>query len=182
MGFASCFFRDCTVGHYFRSWITDLDPERFEVWVYLLGGPEDAVTDAIRQAAFNTVRVNGTLPQAAQAILDSAPDVLVYPELGMNGRTYALAALRLAPVQCAGWGHPVTSGHATVDYFLSCAAMEPEDADAHYIESLVRLPGLGTRYAKPRRGHDPVAGRSRPAGGGASVFVSPCAVQDSPGE
>jgi len=149
VGFASCFFRDCTVGHYFRSWITDLDPERFEVWVYLLGGPEDAVTDAIRRPVFNTVRATGSLPEAAQAILDSAPDVLIYPELGMNGRTYALAALRLAPVQCAGWGHPVTSGHATVDYFLSCAAMEPEDADAHYIESLVRLPGLGTCYTKP---------------------------------
>jgi len=149
VGFASCFLRDCTVGHYFRSWITDLDSERFEVWVYLLGGPEDAVTETIRQAAFNTVRLEGSLPQAARAILDSAPDVLVYPELGMNGRTYALAAMRLAPVQCAGWGHPVTSGHGTVDYFLSCAAMEPEDGDAHYIESLVRLPGLGTRYAKP---------------------------------
>ena len=149
VGFASCFFRDCTVGHYFRSWVTDLDPGRFEVWVYLLGGPEDAVTDAISRAAFNSVRVTGPLPEAAQAILDSAPDVLVYPELGMNGRTYALAALRLAPVQCAGWGHPVTSGHATVDYFLSCAAMEPADADVHYVESLVRLPGLGTRYAKP---------------------------------
>ena len=149
VGFASCFFRDCTVGHYFQSWITDLDPARFEVWVYLLGSPEDAVTAMIRHAAFNTVRVEGSLPQAAQAILDSAPDVLVYPELGMNGRTYALAAMRLAPVQCAGWGHPVTSGHGTVDYFLSCAAMEPEDADAHYAESLVRLPGIGTRYAKP---------------------------------
>jgi predicted O-linked N-acetylglucosamine transferase (SPINDLY family) len=148
VGFASCFLRDCTVGHYFRSWITDLDPGRFEVWVYLLGGPEDAVTETIRQAAFNTVRVEGSLPQAARAILDSAPDVLVYPELGMNGRTYALAAMRLAPVQCAGWGHPVTSGHRTVDYFLSCAAMEPEDGDSHYIESLVRLPGMGTRYAK----------------------------------
>lgn len=149
VGFASCFFRDCTVGHYFRSWITDLDPERFEVWVYLLGGPEDAVTETIRQAAFRAVRVEGSLPQAARAILDSAPDVLIYPELGMNGRTYALAATRLAPVQCAGWGHPVTSGHATVDYFLSCAAMEPQDGDSHYVESLVRLPGLGTRYAKP---------------------------------
>ena len=39
VGFASCFLRDCTVGHYFMSWITDLDQERFEVWVYLLGGP-----------------------------------------------------------------------------------------------------------------------------------------------
>ena len=107
------------------------------------------MTDAIRRVAFKTVRAADPLPQTAKVILDSELDVLIYPELGMNGRTYALAALRLAPVQCAGWGHPVTSGLPTVDYFLSCGAMEPEDAGAHYVESLVRLPGLGTRYSKP---------------------------------
>jgi len=147
VAFAGCFFRDCTVGHYFRSWITDLDPARFEVWLFLLGGPEDALTATLRAAAFRSVRADGPLEQAAQAILDAAPDILIYPELGMNGRTGALAALRLAPVQCAGWGHPVTSGHATIDHFLSCDAMEPADAQAHYGEHLVRLPGLGTRYA-----------------------------------
>ena len=158
VGFASCFFRDCTVGHYFKSWISGLDPARFEVRVFLLGGPEDAVTEEIRRASAGTLRTGGTLPQAAQAILDAALDVLIYPELGMNGRTHALAALRLAPVQCAGWGHPVTSGHAAMDYFLSCAAMEPEAGDSHYSEALVRLPGLGTRYAMP------VAGTARSRG------------------
>ena len=67
----------------------------------------------------------------------------------MDARCMVLAALRLARVQCAAWGHPVTSGHPTIDYFFTAGAMEPDDADAHYTEKLVRLPGIGTSYPRP---------------------------------
>ena len=43
----------------------------------------------------------------------------------------------------------MTTGHATIDAFFSCDSMEPEGADAHYTETLVRLPGIGTRYERP---------------------------------
>jgi CRISPR-associated protein Csy1 len=67
----------------------------------------------------------------------------------MTPLSYLLAAMRLAPVQCAAWGHPVTTGSDRIDYFLSCAAMEPGDAASHYTERLVGLPGLGVDYAMP---------------------------------
>ena len=67
----------------------------------------------------------------------------------MDVTSFALAALRLAPRQYAAWGHPVTTGHATIDRYISCATMEPDDCEAHYTEQLVRLPGIGTRYARP---------------------------------
>ena len=67
----------------------------------------------------------------------------------MSAVAFALAALRLAPVQCAGWGHPVTTGLSTIDVFLSSACMEPQDGASHYAERLVTLPGIGTRYAMP---------------------------------
>jgi predicted O-linked N-acetylglucosamine transferase (SPINDLY family) len=57
-----------------------------------------------------------------------------------------LAAQRLAAVQCASWGHPVTSGFATIDYFLSSDLMEPAGAAAHYSEQLIRLPNLSIYY------------------------------------
>ena len=87
--------------------------------------------------------------EIAQSIAAGAPDVVVYPELGMDATTFALAALRLAPVQCAGWGHPVTSGLPTIDAMFTSGPMEPSDGDTHYRERLVRLPGIGTRYARP---------------------------------
>jgi CRISPR-associated protein Csy1 len=72
--------------------------------------------------------------------------VLVYPELGMDACSFGLAVLRLAMRQYADWEHPVTTGHATIDAFISCQAMEPALARTHYSESLVCLPGIGTRY------------------------------------
>ena len=90
------------------------------------------------------------MPSAiAPTIRADALDVLVYPELGMNAPTFVLAALRLAPIQCAAWGHPVTTGHATIDAFFTCAAMEPPNAAQHYSEKLIPLPGIGTNYERP---------------------------------
>jgi CRISPR-associated protein Csy1 len=85
----------------------------------------------------------------APAIRGDELDVLVYTELGMDVTTFGLAALRLAPRQYTAWGHPVTTGHATIDAFLSCTAMESADAQHHYSEPLVLLPGIGTRYERP---------------------------------
>jgi len=152
VGFASSFFSDGTCGRYFRSWIAGLDRKRFEVFVYNLR--RDA-TPFLQALAPHVDRVRtfagaSLLPSAlAAAIRADALDALVYPELGMNGPTFALAALRLAPVQCAGWGHPVTTGHATIDAYFTCAAMEPAEAAAHYTEPLAALPGIGTDYARP---------------------------------
>lgn len=150
VGFASHFFFDCTAGRYFSSWITELDPDRFEIHAYATNPAVDARTRALRAACAAWRHLPGrTVEEVAKVILDDELDVLVYPELGMHPDTFALAALRLAPVQCAGWGHPTTTGLATLDVFFSCEAMEPEGAEAHYRERLVRLPGLGTNYAFP---------------------------------
>ncbi len=47
------------------------------------------------------------------------------------------------------WGHPITSGLPTIDYFISSELMEPAQGDNHYSEKLIRLSNLGIAYAKP---------------------------------
>jgi CRISPR-associated protein Csy1 len=49
------------------------------------------------------------------------------------------------------WGHPVTSGFDSIDVYFSSAAMEVDDAAAHYSERLALLHALGTCYAPPAR-------------------------------
>ena len=150
IAFVSAFLRDGTVGRYFERWITDLPRDRFEVVVHHVGHGDDALTARVRARAGTYVQHGGARAlEIAQAVVSDEPDVVVYPELGMDATTFVLAALRLAPLQCAGWGHPVTSGLATIDAVFTPGTMEPADGDAHYRERLVRLPGLGTRYAKP---------------------------------
>jgi CRISPR-associated protein Csy1 len=152
VGFLSHFFFNCTAGRYFSSWVTHLDRERFESFVYYTN---EWVADDTRKiaAAASTFRhlPGRPLYTLAQQIAADELDVLVYPELGMHPDTFALAGLRLAPVQCAGWGHPDTTGLPNIDWFISCEAMEPAGSQAHYSERLALLPGLGTRYAVPQR-------------------------------
>jgi CRISPR-associated protein Csy1 len=149
VGFVGGIFRDCTAGRYFERWITALDPRRFERFVYHSASVADDFTRRIADASehFATLRA-GALDTATRIAADDL-DVLVHPEVGMSSVSYLLAAMRLAPVQAAGWGHPVTTGADTIDHFFTCAAMEPEDGEAHYVERLVRLPGLGVGYGMP---------------------------------
>ena len=150
VGFVGSLFRDCTAGRYFERWITGLDPALFERFVYHTAPVADAYTQRIAAASdrFATMRV-GTEDTAARIFADEL-DVLVQPEVGMNALTYEIAALRLAPVQCVGWGHPVTTGSDAVDAYFTSGPMEPPDAEAHYVERLVRLPGIGVSYSMPQ--------------------------------
>ena len=153
VGFASAFFHTGTVGRYFCRWITDLDRDRFEVYVYHLFPGLDDVASSIKERA-DVFRVYGGMRArptvVAPDIRADELDLLIYPELGMDATTFGLAALRLAPLQYAAWGHPVTTGHATIDGFFTCAAMEPEGYADHYSErQVIPLPGIGTRYLRP---------------------------------
>jgi len=152
IGYLSSFFRNCTVGMYFRSWIMRLDREQFEIFVYHTRQETDLVTQEIVDTCdhFRHLIAGPVSPDSiAATVLSDDLDILVYPELGMDNTSFLLAAMRLAPVQCAGWGHPVTSGHANIDYYFSSAAMEPDNAELHYSEKLILLDGLGTYYSKP---------------------------------
>lgn len=147
--FVSSFFRQCTIGNYFRSWMTDLDPTRFERVVIHTGWQPDAFGEALAQRVDRFQVVRGGPTVVAEAIRREHADILIYPEIGMGAQNYLLANMRLAHVQCAAWGHPVTTGSAEIDVYFSCAEMEPEAAHAHYREELRLLPGLGTNYAAP---------------------------------
>ena len=102
-----------------------------------------------RESADHYVQGTENFSFFSQRILGDQLDILIYPELGMDLMCFLLAALRLAPVQVCAWGHPVTPGHPSIDFAISCAAMEPVDANAHYNERLLTLPGIGTRYEMP---------------------------------
>ena len=150
VGFCSRFFYLSTAGNYFASWVTDLDRHIFEVFLYHSHIVEDDLTRRLRSASDHFTQVEEGFTFLHEKIRADDLDILVYPEIGMDRIVYLLASLRLAPIQICAWGHPVTPGHRTIDYFISCAAMEPPDAEEHYNERLLTLPGVGTRYELPQ--------------------------------
>ncbi|HZP64662.1 MAG TPA: hypothetical protein VFB32_00010 [Rudaea sp.] len=139
-----------TVTDYFARWITDLPRERFAVSAFHSGTRVDECTQVFRASVDRFAQVPSDAHQLAAALREQAPDVIVYPDVGMSPHDVLLTNLRLAPTQIAAWGHPVTTGSAYIDAYLSCAAMEPADARSHYSEPLVLLPGIGVDYAPVR--------------------------------
>lgn len=148
VAFVSHYFYTHSVLKLFRGWMLHLDRARFEVQVFHVGSIRDAMTDKLAASVDAFHFGPRAIPAWIEAINQAAPHAIVYPEIGMDQTTVALAALRLASVQCVAWGHPETTGLPTIDYFLTCDAMEPEDAETHYTEKLVRLPSLSVHYQR----------------------------------
>lgn len=149
IGFLSRYLCEHSIGRLTRGLIEQLDRDRFEVVVLHARGAVDEMSAAIDRGADRAIRLPSRLQGARDRIAAEALDVLVYPEIGMDPMTYQLAFARLAPVQCATWGHPVTTGLATIDYFLSSADLEPAGSDVHYTERLHRLSRLPAYYHLP---------------------------------
>jgi len=131
-----------------RGWFEALDPRSIALYAFHLGVHEDGETDIAKTRAAHYERGPRHLTQWATSIAQYAPDVIIYPEVGIDPMTVRLASLRLARVQVATWGHPETTGLPTIDYYLSSEALEPAGADAYYSERLVRLPNLGCRFRR----------------------------------
>jgi len=144
VGVVSQYFRHHSVWNaIIKGWFQQLDPERFELSAFCLSAEQDAETAYARSRAARFEHGARPLEQWAGSILAAQPDVLIYPEIGMDPMSVKLASLRLAPLQAASWGHPETTGLPTIDTYLSAQGMEPDGAQANYTEDLVALPHLG---------------------------------------
>lgn len=129
-----------------RGWLEHLDPNRFEIHLFHTGKHRDKETDWAESRVALLQAQGREWTQWAKSISDSRLDALIYPELGMDSTTIRLAALRLARVQLAAWGHPITTGLPTMDGYISAQALEPANGAEHYTETLYPLPGLGSCY------------------------------------
>ena len=143
---SSFFYRHSNWKIPIKGWAGQLDRRRFRLTGYHLGMIHDEQTDNAAGLFDRFVHRTMGTDGWRQEILSDSPHVLIYPGLLMDTSSLQLAAQRLAPVQCNSWGHPETSGLATLDYFLSSDLMEPPEADEYYTEKLVRLPNLSIYY------------------------------------
>lgn len=70
-------------------------------------------------------------------------DALFFIDLGLSPASVLLANQRLAPLQVSGYGHPVSSEGAIIDFWLGGEAVEDaEHAPEFYSEQLLLLPGM----------------------------------------
>jgi predicted O-linked N-acetylglucosamine transferase (SPINDLY family) len=149
IGYLSAHFTEHTVAKLTLGWLKNCDKQSFEIYSYHIGHQADLITEQVRACSNSFYHISGNLEAVCQQIIADKLHILVFTDIGMDARTTLLAGLRLAPIQCMAWEHPVTSGLPTIDYFLSSALMEPENGQGHYCEKLVRLPNISIFYKKP---------------------------------
>ena len=128
-----------------KGTLQNLSREHFSVHVYCTDAAK-VEGQLVKELALDecfSVFGNTQKLKLRDKILSDDLDALWYPEIGMDPSTSWLAIRRLAPVQFASWGHPITTGFRSIDYFLSGELIEGDDAESHYCEKLVKLPSTG---------------------------------------
>jgi len=151
IGFVSTFFYMHSVGRTTLGLIKDLPRSDFEVHVFAVAPYPGELTEAIRAAAERYAALPRDIGQVRAAIETAELDILLFADVGMNPLTTFLALWRLAPLQLNTWGHSVTSGIDTLDYYVSAEQVEATGSEDQYSEKLLRLPGyFMPRYYRPR--------------------------------
>ncbi len=172
IGYVSAYMNRHTVGTFLAGWVENHNKDQFEVHCYHLGPKCDDLTRHLSRHSHRFHHISGNYEAAAAQIASDRLHILVYNEIGMNVEAMLMAALRLAPAQCVGWGHPVTTGLPSIDYFLSSDLMEPENSDRYYSEQLIRLPNLSLCYHPPRLPEKPLDRRALGIPADRFVFLS----------
>jgi predicted O-linked N-acetylglucosamine transferase (SPINDLY family) len=149
VGYVSARFRNLSAAKYFSGWIREHKKDDFSVFAYHVGAKTDSITEEIRKSSDIFQHIPESLEEICRTILKDKLHILVFLDVCLEPITTQLAALRLASIQCAAWDQPITTGLPTIDYFISSAVAEPENAKEHYSEKLLLLPGIGVNYPKP---------------------------------
>jgi protein O-GlcNAc transferase len=131
------------------GWLRHCDRQQFEIYCYYLDTPIDDLTQQFQKYSDYFHQIPGSVEDISTQVISDRLHILVFIDIGIDSKITQLASLRLAPIQCTTWIHPVTSGLSTLDYFLSSELMEPDVAEDHYIEKLIALPNIGISYAAP---------------------------------
>jgi len=145
IGFISPFFRNHSVSKTHRNWVLKLNKNIYKIFVYYADNLCDHITNTIKEYA-DSFFSHTNVDQLINQIFKDSLDVLIYLDIGMNSKMQILGSLRLAPIQCNTWGHPITSGLKNIDYFFSSQLMEKKDSQKNYSEKLINLPGIGIDY------------------------------------
>lgn len=149
VGYVSDCMRAHTVGKLSLGWLRNCNRQQFEVYCYYINGQIDKFTQKFKLYSDVFHQIPGHLETISKQIIADELHILIFIDIGMHPTITQLAGLRLAPIQCTSWLHPITTGLPTIDYFLSSELMEPAHAEEHYSEKLINLPKIGVSYAKP---------------------------------
>lgn len=144
LGIASQRLRDHNGANWAYNWLSKLPREDYAFFTYNFEFKSDALARKFAGlGTHRTLKFDVANAEAIAAMMRADElDLLMLPDVGMTVPSRVLSLCRIAPRQFTAWGHPVTTGSPQMDDFLSSDLMEPPEAQAHYSETLRRMPNL----------------------------------------
>ena len=155
IGFFSEFFSNHTIGKLYKGIIFKLDNSKFEVCVFHSENTKKSpIFEEFLSAEIDLNIKNIILPKnfdkKIEIINKENLDIAFFPEIGMSTEFYFLSYVRLAKKQITSWGHPITSGNNSIDYFLSSKLLETDNAQKKFSEKLILFEHLPMYFYKPK--------------------------------
>ncbi len=142
IGFLSRYFYGHSNTIAFQGLIRHLDREKFAVVIiHVSGSLNDHVQEDLNACCDEVIYLSNKFNEVYLTLHSLNLDLLFFTDMGMTPYDFLIPMFRSCAIQITGWGIPHTSGNRAVDYYISSEGLEPADADDHYTESLIRLPG-----------------------------------------
>lgn len=140
IGYIAHTLRQHSVGWLCRWLFKYHDREKFEIFVYLIGQPEDELTENwIYPNVSKYYHFGRDKNEIIKQIKQDQIQILVDLDVLTHNITAQVLAHKPAPVQVS-WLGSDASGLPAIDYFIVDPYVVPDDAEGYYREKLWRLP------------------------------------------
>ena len=154
IGFASEYFTTHTIGKLYIGLILKLNLEKFDIHIFHSKKTKQSFLHSrFLEAEVNHNIKNHTLPEnfkdKVNLIKNQNLDILFFPEIGMSNEFYFLSYVRFCKNQITSWGHPMTTGNKSIDFFLSSKLLETSNSQKKYSEKLILSDFLPMYFYKP---------------------------------
>ena len=155
IGFFSEFFHNHTISKLFKGIILNLDKNKFDVFLFHSEKTKkDSWFDEFFFLEIKSKIKNFILPKKIndkiKLISEQNLDIVFYPDIGMSTEFYFLSFMRFAKNQITTWGHPITTGNNSIDYFFSSKLIEKKDSQKFYSEKLLLSNYLPMYFYEPK--------------------------------
>lgn len=143
VGYVSPDFRAHSVSHFLEPVMAAHDGGGIEIFCYAeVASPDDMTARYQTLADHWRSTIGKSDHEIADLVRADGIDILVDLAGHTAGNRLLVFAERPAPVQVTYLGYPGTTGMAAMDYRITDAWADPTPrSEAHYVETLIRLPG-----------------------------------------
>jgi len=148
VGYVSGDYRQHAVSYFVEQLFAMHDRSRFEIFAYTTNDQHDSVTQQLQCTVDHWVElIELSDAESVQRIQDDLIDVLIDLSGHSAHNRLGIFTRRAAPVQAHYLGFMGSTGITAMDYWIGDRFVTPEENDAHFSETVWRLPRTWVSYS-----------------------------------